>query len=81
MIDNAVQSLGDKSAMAKVHRWHNLMIRRAKVKHKLKKVLQETCDIGEEQEQIQARMESADLLACLDNSAMGIPFGRRRCRG
>ncbi len=26
-IDDAVQSLGDKSAMAEVHRWRNLMIR------------------------------------------------------
>src|SRR6266404_758478 len=76
IIDNAVQSLGDKSAMAEVHRWHNLMIRWAKVERELKKVLQETCDIGEEQEQVQARMESADLLVHLDNSAVGIPFGR-----
>ena len=74
VIDNAVQSLGDKSAMAEVHRWHNLMIQWAKVERELKKVLQETCDIGEEQEQVQARMESADLLVHLDNVATGIPF-------
>src|SRR6266404_9534125 len=64
-IDEAVHGLGDKSATAEVHRWRNLMIRRATVERKLKKVLQETCDIGEEQEQIQNRMESADILAHL----------------
>ncbi len=76
-IDDAVHNLGDKSATAEVHRWRNLMIRRAKVERNLKKVLQETCDIGEEQEQVQTRMESADLLARLDKSVEGIPFGRR----
>jgi len=76
-IDDAVHGLGDKSATAEVHRWRNLMIRRAKVERELKKVLQVTCDIGEEQEQIQARMETADILARLDGSVTGIPFGRR----
>ncbi len=62
--------------MAEVHRWRNLMVQRAKVEQELKKVLQETCDIGEEQEQIQIRMESADLLARLDGLAPGVPFRR-----
>ena len=53
------------------------MVRRAKMEQELRKVLQETCDIGEKQEQIQARMESANLLARLDNAATGLPFGRR----
>ncbi len=53
------------------------MIRRAKVERELKKVLQETCDIEEEQGQIQTRMEAADILARLDGLAPGIPFGRR----
>jgi len=76
-IDNTVRSLGDKSATAEVHHWRNLMVRRAKVERELRKVLQETCDIGEEQEHIQARMESANLLARLDNAATGLPFDRR----
>ncbi len=75
-IDDTVHNLGDKTATAEVHRWRNLMIQRAKVERELKNVLQETCDIGEEQEQIQARMESANLLAQLDSSAVGIPFER-----
>ena len=76
-IDDAVYGLGDKSATAEVHRWRNLMIRRAKVERELKKVLQETCDIEEEQKNIQTRMETADILARLDDSNTGIPFGRR----
>ncbi len=63
--------------MAEVHRWRNLMVQWAKVERELKQVLQAVCDIGEEQEQIQVRMESADLLARLDKSVTGIPFGRR----
>jgi len=53
IIDDAIHGLGDKTATAEVHHWRNLMVRRAKVEHELKKVLQETCDIGEEQELIQ----------------------------
>src|SRR6266404_1394748 len=64
--DALVRSLEDESALAKVHRWRKLMMERAKLDRDMQQILQSVHDTGMEQEQIQIRMELANLLACLD---------------
>ncbi len=64
--DALVRSLEDESAIAEVHRWRRLMSERAKLERDMQRVLQSVHDVGMEQECIQIRMESANLLACLE---------------
>ncbi len=64
--DSLVCSLEDESAIVEVHRWQKLMTERAKLERNMQRILQSVHDTGMEQEQIQIRMESANLLACLD---------------
>ena len=64
--DNLVRSLKDESAVAEVHRWRKLMTERAKLERDMQRVLQSVHDAGMEQERIQIRMESANLLAHLE---------------
>ena len=64
--DALVRSLEDESAIAEVHRWRRLMLERAKLERNMQRVLQSVHDAGMEQERIQIRMESANLLACLE---------------
>jgi len=64
--DTLVHSLNDESAIAEVHQWRKLMTERAKLEHDMQRVLQSVHDAGMEQERIQVRMESANLLARLE---------------
>jgi len=72
-MDELVRSLEDESAVAEVHRWRRLMSERAKLERDMQRVLQSVHDAGMEQERIQVRMESANLLA-------RIKFARELCR-
>jgi len=65
-MDALVCSLEDESAVAKVHHWRRLMLERAKLEHDMQRVLQSVHNVGMEQERIQIRMESANLLARLE---------------
>src|SRR6266404_3168605 len=64
--DELVCSLEDESAVAEVHRWRRLMSERAKLERDMQRVLQSVHDVGMEQERIQVRMESANLLARIE---------------
>src|SRR6266404_2482627 len=64
--DALVRGLEDQSAIAKVHRWRKLMTERAKLERDMQWVLQSVHDASMEQERIQIRMESANLLARLE---------------
>jgi len=64
--DELVRSLKDESAVAEVHRWRRLMSERAKLERDMQRVLQSVHDAGMEQERIQVRMESANLLARIE---------------
>jgi len=64
--DELVRSLEDESAVAEVHRWRRLMSERAKLEHDMQRILQSVHDAGSEQERIQMRMESANLLARIE---------------
>ncbi len=64
--DALVHSLEDELAIAEVHCWRKLMTERAKLEHDMQRVLQSVHDAGMEQERIQIRMESANLLARLE---------------
>src|SRR6267378_4111726 len=64
--DELVRSLEDESAVAEVHQWRWLMSERAKLERDMQRVLQSIHDAGMEQERIQVRMESANLLACIE---------------
>ncbi len=71
--DALIRSLEDESAIAEVHHWQRLMSERAKLERDMQRVLQSVHDAGMEQERIQIRMESANLLAHID-------FARQLCR-
>src|SRR6266404_9486667 len=71
--DELVCSLEDQSAIAEVHRWRKLMTEQAKLERDMQRVLQSVHDASMEQERIQIRMESANLLARLE-------FTRQLCR-
>ncbi len=64
--DVLVHGLDDQSAVAEVHRWRRLMTEWAKLEHDMQQILQSVHDTGMEQERIQIRMESANLLAHLN---------------
>ncbi len=64
--DGLVRSLEDESAIAEVHHWRRLMSERAKLERDMQCVLKSVHDAGMEQERIQVRMESANLLARID---------------
>jgi len=49
-----------------VHRWRRLMSERAKLERDMQQILQSVHDAGSEQERIQVRMESANLLARIE---------------
>src|SRR6266404_4611991 len=76
--DELVCSLEDQSAIAEVHRWRKLMTERAKLKRDMQRVLQSVHDASMEQEQIQIRMELANLLARLE-FARQLRHPRRGC--
>ncbi len=62
-VDAAVRSLNDESAIAKVHHYRRLKTEQAKLERDMQRILQSVHDAGMEQEWIQIRMESANLLA------------------
>ena len=77
--DALVRSLEDESAVTEVHRWRRLMLERAKLEQDMQRVLQSVHDADMEQEQIQIRMESANLLARIDFARqLGRPRHGRR---
>ncbi len=61
-----MRSLEDELAVVEVHRWRRLMSERAKLERNMQRVLQSVHDTGMEQERIQVRMESANLLARIE---------------
>ncbi len=65
-MDALVHSLEDESAIMEVCHWRRLMTERAKLEHNMQHILQSIHDAGMKQEQIQIRMESANLLAHLE---------------
>ncbi len=76
--DALVCGLEDQSAITEVHHWRRLMTEQAKLERDMQRVLQSVHDAGMEQEQIQIRMELANLLAHLD-FARSLRHPRRGC--
>ncbi len=66
LVDAVVCSLEDESAIAEVHWYRQLKTEQAKLEWDMQQVLQSVHDVGMEQERIQIRMESANLLACME---------------
>ena len=64
--DELVRSLEDESVVTEVHCWRRLMSERAKLERDMQRVLQSIHDTGMEQERIQVRMESTNLLARIE---------------
>jgi len=62
-VDAAVRSLEDEVAIAEVHQYRRLKTEQAKLEHDMQHILQSVHDAGMGQEQIQIRMELANLLA------------------
>jgi len=62
-VDTVVRSLNDESTIAEVHCYRRLKTEQAKLERDMQCILQSVHDAGMEQEQIQIRMELANLLA------------------